>query len=45
MIIVCDAGCDPDCKLDDLGNAIRKIRVDLGVRIEIKKFPIYSRDD
>jgi hypothetical protein len=46
FIVVSDAGCDPDCSLEDLGNAIRKIRVDLGVRIEMhQKFEIFSRDD
>jgi hypothetical protein len=34
-IVVIDAGCDPKCGLEDLGNAIRKIRIDLGVPIEI----------
>jgi hypothetical protein len=43
LIVVSDAGCDPECSLEDLGNAIRKIRVDLGVKIEIKKFDIFSR--
>ncbi|MBI3853628.1 MAG: patatin-like phospholipase family protein [Verrucomicrobia bacterium] len=43
LIVVSDAGCDPKCNLEDLGNAIRKVRVDLGVRIEIKKFDIFSR--
>lgn len=33
FIIVSDAGCDPDCALEDLGNAVRKIEIDLGVRI------------
>ena len=33
-IVVVDASCDPDRNYDDLGNAIRKIRIDLGVRIE-----------
>ena len=45
LIVVSDAGCDPDCSLEDLGNAIRKIRVDLGVKISFQKFDIYSRDD
>jgi len=45
LIVVSDAGCDPECSLEDLGNAIRKVRVDLGVKIEIKKFGIYSRTD
>jgi len=34
-IIVCDGGADPDYKFDDLVNAIRKIRTDLGIRIKI----------
>jgi len=33
-IVVVDASHDPDRNYDDLGNAIRKIRIDLGVRIE-----------
>jgi hypothetical protein len=33
QIIVVDAGCDPDFAFDDLGNAVRKIYIDLGVRI------------
>jgi hypothetical protein len=35
-IIVSDAGGDPTFGFDDLGNAIRKIRIDLGIPIEIK---------
>jgi hypothetical protein len=45
LIVVCDAGCDPACALEDLGNAIRKIRADLGVNIDIKPFDIYSRNN
>ena len=33
FIIVSDASCDEDCSFNDLGNAIRKIRIDLGVPI------------
>jgi hypothetical protein len=33
-IVVSDAGCDPDHTFEDLGNAIRKIRIDLGISIE-----------
>src|SRR6185295_6305442 len=33
VIVVCDAGQDPRCALDDLGRAIRQIRTDLGVPI------------
>ena len=45
LIVVSDAGCDPECSLEDLGNAIRKVRVDLGVKIDIQKFEIFSRED
>lgn len=34
-IVVCDAGCDPDYSFEDLGNAIRKCKVDLGIDIDI----------
>ena len=34
-ILVVDAGQDPDYVFEDLGNAIRKIRIDLGIPIEI----------
>ena len=34
-IVVIDAGCDPEMAFQDLGNAIRKIRIDQGVDIEI----------
>jgi hypothetical protein len=37
FIIVSDAGCDEDYSFDDFGNAIRKIRIDLGIPIEIEK--------
>jgi hypothetical protein len=32
-IVVCDARCDGSYKFEDLGNAIRKIAIDLGVKI------------
>lgn len=44
-IVVSDGGCDPDCSLEDFGNAIRKIRTDLGIPISLKQFGIYSRND
>ncbi len=31
-IVVVDAGCDPDYAFEDLGNAIRRVRIDLGFR-------------
>jgi hypothetical protein len=33
-IVVLDGGCDPDFTYDDLGNALRKIRIDLGVPVD-----------
>jgi hypothetical protein len=35
-IVVSDAGCDPEFQFADLGNAMRKILIDLGVPIEMK---------
>jgi len=35
FIVVCDAGADPLFDFDDLGSLIRKVRIDLGVRIDI----------
>lgn len=34
-IVCCDAGADPNSEFEDLGNAIRKIRTDFGVDVEI----------
>jgi hypothetical protein len=39
MIVVSDAGCDKDFKFEDLGNALRKIRIDLEVEIEFFVLP------
>ena len=35
FIVVSDAGCDPDFEFEDLGNAVRKIQIDLGVPIYV----------
>jgi len=35
-IVVSDGSCDADRSFTDLGNAIRKIRIDLGIDIEIE---------
>jgi hypothetical protein len=35
-IVAIDAGCDPDLTFEDLGNLVRKARIDFGVEI---KFP------
>jgi hypothetical protein len=42
-IFVSDAGCDPRGAFDDLGNAIRKIRIDLGISIVLAKMMIIPR--
>ena len=34
-IVVCDSGCDKKYGYEDLGNAIRKIRIDLGIPIDL----------
>jgi hypothetical protein len=39
FIVVVDAGADPHYTKEDLGNAVRKIRIDLGVPIEFPEFP------
>jgi hypothetical protein len=36
FIVLSDAGADPECAFEDLANAMRKIRIDLGVPIAIK---------
>ena len=33
FIVVLDSGCDPDFTYEDLGNALRKIRIDLKIHI------------
>jgi hypothetical protein len=35
VIVVSDAGRDPDYLFDEFGNALRKIWIDLGIRIEV----------
>jgi hypothetical protein len=36
FILAIDAGCDPEFKFEDLGNAVRKIFIDLGIRVRFK---------
>jgi hypothetical protein len=45
-IVVVDAGRDPDCQFGDLGNAIRKVRIDFGIPIELQAISIapWTRD-
>lgn len=42
-IVVSDAGCDPNFEFEDLGNALSKIRADLGVPIIFDEIPISRR--
>jgi len=42
-IMVSDAGEDPECSFADLGEAIRKIRIDFGIPIEFDRMSIYPR--
>jgi hypothetical protein len=43
FIICTDAGADPEYQFADLGNAVRKIRIDLGIPIEFDAMPIHRR--
>jgi Patatin-like phospholipase len=45
-IVVSDAGQDPLCSFADLGEAVRKIRIDLGIPIEFADpISIFARSD
>jgi patatin-like phospholipase len=44
-IVVSDGGCDPKFTFEDLGNAIRKIRLDFGIPITFEPMAMHSRDD
>lgn len=43
LIVVSDGAADSKYEFNDLGNAIRKIRIDLGIPIEFPDVPIYRR--
>ena len=48
LIVVVDAGADPKCEYEDLSAAIRKIRGDMGISIEVPeeaKRCIFARSD
>lgn len=45
FIMVSDAGCDRDCGFADLGNAMRKIWIDLGVKIKFGTLNIVKRGE
>ena len=42
-IVLSDAGADPHFAFEDLGNAIRKIRTDMGVPIDIEEMFMFPR--
>jgi hypothetical protein len=42
-IVVSDAGCDPDYQFEDLGNAVRKAWIDLGVAIRFRGINVTAR--
>jgi len=43
LIVVSDVGRDPSYSFEDLGNAVRRISIDLGVRIEFHKLEALKR--
>ncbi|MFZ0959926.1 MAG: patatin-like phospholipase family protein [Terriglobia bacterium] len=45
LIVACDAGADKDYHFEDLGNAIRKCRIDFGVDISIPVAPLQPIED
>ncbi|MFL6844172.1 MAG: patatin-like phospholipase family protein [Allosphingosinicella sp.] len=44
-VMVSDAGADPDCSFEDLGNAVRKIKIDLDIDIAFEELRISSRNN
>ena len=44
-IVVSDAGEDPACSFADLGGAVRKIRIDLGISIDFSEISIFPRGE
>ena len=43
LIIVSDAGCDPKCDFEDLGNALLRISVDLNIEVKFRSLKIQPR--
>jgi Patatin-like phospholipase len=43
LIILSDAGCDPKVAFEDLGNAVRKISIDLNTSIDFKALRMAAR--
>jgi hypothetical protein len=42
-IVVSDADCDLNCQFEDLGNAVRKAWIDLGVAISFRRIDVTAR--
>lgn len=45
LIVAVDAGADPQRKMGDFAEAVRKCRVDLGVEIELPELALLDADD
>lgn len=45
LIVMSDAAGDPDFQYNDLGNAVQKVRTDLGIPIEFGPMKIFPRRD
>lgn len=43
-VVVSDAGADPACALKDLGNAVRKVKIDFNVTIDFPRLRLRARD-
>jgi hypothetical protein len=43
LIVISDVGRDPSYAFEDLGNAVRRISIDLGIRIEFHKLEMLKR--
>lgn len=44
-IVVSDCGGDPNFEFEDLGNALGKIRIDLGIPVEFTRLPMHAVRD
>ena len=45
FIVLADSGADPKVTFEDLGNAVRKIRIDMGIEIEFDQIKIFRKND
>jgi len=45
LIVAVDGGQDAEAKFDDLGNAVRKIRIDFGIPIDFSEVSIFPRSE